>query len=89
MSMENKILIKLIIPEIGKKFDIFVPINRKVGNIIILFNKLFSDEINNVIPLNNFTELYDGDTGEKLEIDTILYNTKIRNNSRLILLSNK
>lgn len=89
MSMENKILIKLIIPEIGKEYDIFVPINRKVGNIIILFNKLFSDEINNIISINNFTELYDGDSGERLEIDTILKNTKIRNNSRLILLSNK
>ncbi|MDD6272959.1 MAG: hypothetical protein PUA90_05625 [bacterium] len=87
--MENKILIKLIIPEIGKEYDIFVPINRKVGNIIILFNKLFSDEINNIISINNFTELYDGDSGERLEIDTILKNTKIRNNSRLILLSNK
>lgn len=89
MIMENKILIKLVIPEIGKEYDMFVPINRKVGNIIILLNKLFSDEINNVIPLNNFTELYDGDSGERLEIDTILKNTTIRNNSKLILLSNK
>lgn len=89
MTMENKILIKLVIPEIGKEYDMFIPINRKVGNIIILFNKLFSDEINNVIPLNNFTELYDGDSGERLEIDTILKNTTIRNNSKLILLSNK
>ena len=89
MIMENKILIKLVIPEIGKEYDMFVPINRKVGNIIILLNKLFSDEINNVIPLNNFTELYDGDSGERLEIDTILKNTTIRNNSKLVLLSNK
>ena len=42
MTMENKILIKLVIPEIGKEYDMFIPINRKVGNIIILFNHFAS-----------------------------------------------
>lgn len=87
--MENKILIKLLIPEIDKEYDVFIPINRKIGNIIELLNKFYCEELNNTITLNDYTELYDSSTGERLDINLILKNTNIRNNSKLILLSNK
>jgi hypothetical protein len=40
--MENKILIELIVPELEEKFDIFIPITKRVGNIIALLAKALS-----------------------------------------------
>ena len=30
--MKNKVLVQLIIPEIDKKYDVLLPINKKIGN---------------------------------------------------------
>ena len=43
---DNKILIKLIVPELDKTYDLFIPISKKVGNIIKLVNKGL-EELNN------------------------------------------
>ena len=31
--MKNKVLIQLIVPDIEEKFDLFIPINKKIGTI--------------------------------------------------------
>ena len=40
---ENKVLVKIVVPELDKSYDVLVPINRKIGNIIELLNKSISD----------------------------------------------
>ena len=36
--MNNKVLVELIVPVLEVSYDIYVPINRKVGNLIILLS---------------------------------------------------
>ena len=33
--MKNKVLIELIVPEIDEKYNLYIPINKRIGNIIV------------------------------------------------------
>jgi hypothetical protein len=85
--MENKVLVKLIVPELNKEYDIFLPINKKIGNIIILLNKTLNEFSNGTYPISNTNSLYNIDTKKKYDIDVQLYNTDIRNGTRLMIIS--
>lgn len=87
--MENKVLVKLLVPEIDEEYDLFLPINKKIGNIINLLIKAVNELSNNAFQGNNLTELCNSNTGEIYEIDILLKNTDIRNNTKLVLLTNK
>ncbi len=86
--MKNKVLVNLIVPEIDRNFDLYLPINKKIGNIINLLNKTIS-EISNGEYKESITDiLYNVTTGERYYPDVLLVNTNIRNGTKLVLLSN-
>ena len=85
--MKNKVLVCLSVPEIDKKYDIYLPINKKVGNVINLLNKSIHDLSNGELEISNSNSLYNVATKEKYESDVLIANTNIRNGSRLVLLS--
>lgn len=87
--MKNKVLVSLSIPEIDKKFDLYLPINKKVGNIINLLSKTISELTDGEFIASNSDSLYNAITNEKYQSDILLANTNIRNGSELVLLSNK
>ena len=85
--MKNKVLVLLLIPEIDKKYDIYLPINKKIGNIINLLNKAINELSNGEYLLSTTDSLYNATTNEKYPSDILLANTNIRNGSILVLLS--
>lgn len=84
--MKNKILIELIVPDIDKKFMLFIPTNKKVGNIIGLLNKSIAELSCGLFVGNSHTSLYNRTTGERLHFDALIRNTNVRNGSTLILI---
>lgn len=84
--MKNKVLIELIVPEVDQKFNLFIPVNKKVGNIIVLLNKSVADLTNGLYNGTSATGIYDRTTGKKYNINDIVRNTDIRNGSSLILI---
>ena len=84
--MKNKLLVELIVPQIDQKYNLYIPINKKVGNIIVLLNKAISDLTNGVYVGTNKTFLYNRDTGNKYDINQIVINTDIRNGTSLVLM---
>ena len=86
--MKNKVLVNLIVPEIDRNFDLYLPITKKIGNISNLLNKTIS-EISNGEYKESITDiLYNVTTGERYYPDVLLVNTNIRNGTKLVLLSN-
>ena len=83
--MKNKVLVTVKIPEIDESYDVYLPVNRKIGNIITLLINSIKDlnEIEFEDNCNLF--LYSSITGEKYDIDKLLYNTDIRNGSIIYL----
>lgn len=85
--MNNKVFVKIIVPEVDKSFDVYLPITKKMGNINILLNKAISEITLEELPISQVNQLYNADTMERYNPDTLLANTNIRNGSTLILLS--
>ncbi len=83
--MRNKVLVELVVPEIDEVYHIYLPVNRKVGNIIVLLEKALFELTNGIYQSNNQVKLYSGDTGKPYEGNLLLKNTTIRNGSRIIL----
>ena len=84
--MKNKILIELIVPEIEKTYNVYIPINRRIGNVISLLNKSVYELSNGVYKENNKAGLYNRDTGTKYNINYLVRATDIRNGTSLVLL---
>lgn len=84
--MKDKVLIKLIVPEIDETYDLFLPINKKIGTIIKLINKaVFDLSVGDYKgSTNNF--IYNYDTGDRYDINLLLSETDIKNGSKIVLI---
>lgn len=83
---KNKILIELEIPLIEKKYDLFIPINKKVGTIKSLIENALNELIDNEYEIREDTNLYSKDTGEIYDVNRTVRDTDLQNGSRIILL---
>ena len=83
--MKNKVYIKLKVPEIDKDYDIYLPVNKKIGNIVILLNEAIHELSNEEIEINENNKLYNEKTLELYSPDVLLINTNIRNGTILVL----
>lgn len=82
MMFNNKVLINLIVCSMGKNYDLYIPINEKVGNITkLLNNTLFYDSINES-KNNTFINAL---TGEVYDNNTLVRDIDIKNESKIIL----
>lgn len=85
--MNNKVIVKLIVPEIDEQYELYLPINKKIGNIINLLNEAIHELTNGEYELSKSNQLYNYYTKEKYMSDVLLFNTNIRNGTCLILIS--
>ena len=84
--MNNKVLVTVNVPSLEKSFDIFVPVNRRVHNVIALVNKSLFDISGHAFNMENTYTLYNAETGAPYDMNSLIRDTDIRNNSSLILL---
>ncbi len=84
--MKNKVLVELFVPSIDEVYNLYLPVNRKIGNIIVLLNKSLFELTNGAFLGTDKTLLYNRETGERYAVNTILRETDIRHGSSLVLL---
>lgn len=82
--MKNKVLVELIVPEIDEIFNVYLPVNRRVGNVIELLNKSLLDLTNGVYGNSNRNFLYN-QQGEKYPLNSLIRETDIRNGTSIVL----
>ena len=85
--MDNKVLVSLFVPEIGITYDLYLPVNKKMGNIIILLNKAINEISNGSYKIDSNNLLYNVETKKIYDPDILLANTDIRNGTKLLLIS--
>jgi hypothetical protein len=86
--MKNKVLVKIIFPELEKQYDVFIPVNEQVWKINKLITKAIFDASN--IPYDIKRDDYvffNKSTGKIYDNNDIILNTDIRNGTELILLA--
>lgn len=81
--MNNKILIKVLVPQISTSYDVFIPINITVSELNILLKQSISELVE--YTFDNKIRLYYQDDGNEIDTSLIIKNTKLRNGSKIIL----
>lgn len=84
--MNNKILITVNVPLLSKSYDIFIPINKKVGTIrkycIDVINELSDNSLVNIDKLN----LYDKDGCISYDLNAYVKGSGIVNGTEFVLI---
>ena len=83
---KNKILIELEVPLIEKKYDLFIPINRKIGTVKELIEKALLELTDNEYEIKEDANLYSKDTGNIYDVNQTVRDTDLKNGSRIILI---
>ena len=83
----NKILVTIYVPEIDNTYDVLIPANKKVGELIILINKIVNELSNNEFKISNTNTLWNRNTNKQYDKDYLVEQTDIKNNTKLVLLS--
>lgn len=83
---ENKILVILQLPEIDEKYDLYIPVNKKIGNIIELFKKMIDEVTDNNYELPETASLHNRETGMVYNNNELVLDTDIRNGTTLVLI---
>lgn len=84
--MNNKVLIKLIVPDFDDSFDIFIPVNELIWKIKKLVVKTICDIVNVEQINSDECVLINKDNTRIYQNNEIVINTDIRNGSEIILI---
>lgn len=87
--MKNKVLIKLIVPEIDFFFDLFVPTNEILWKVKKMIIKSINDLTGDSLDSTKEYVLINKTTGQIYSENITIYNSDIRNASELILIQEK
>lgn len=83
---KNKVLVELEIPLIEKKYDVFIPINKKVGTIKSLIENSLIELTDNAYSPKEDSNFYSKETGAIYDVNQTVRDTDLKNGSRIILI---
>lgn len=86
--MKNKVLIKLIVPEVSESYDLFIPVNEYIWRIVKLLVKAVCDLSDNALDIGKDYYLINIENNTIYQNNQIVINTDIRNSSKIMLISN-
>ena len=84
--MEYKVLIKLYVPEIEQKFDMYIPVNKSVGQVLTLLNKAVNSESSDTYPIKESLRLMNKRTSEVYDQTKLIRETDIKNGTELVII---
>ncbi len=83
---KNKILIELSIPLIEKNYDLYIPINKKVGTVKKLIEEGLLELTDNDYVIKANSNFYSMETGNIYDVNKTVRETDLKNGSRIILI---
>ena len=82
----NKVLVKLFVPAIEKEYDVWIPINKKIYNIIELLTKTINELCGGYYNPSTMPMLYDKATSKQYDINLNVKENKIKNGTEIIII---
>ena len=83
---KNKILIELYIPLIEKNYDLYIPINKKIGTLKKLIEEGLIDLTDHDYIIKEESNFYSKETGEVYDVNKAVRETDLKNGSRIVLI---
>lgn len=84
--MTNKVLVTVNVPLLEIKLDMFIPVNKRIHSVIDMMKKSLFELSNGSFPVNKIYILYNEETGKSYDMNILVRDTDLRNNSKAILL---
>lgn len=84
--LENKVLISVNVPQLECSYDVYVPVNRKIHNVIGMIKKSLQQLSQGSFDVNSNYMLYNKETGIAYDMNILVRDSDIRNGSTVILL---
>ena len=82
----NKVLVTIFVPLISEQYDVWLPLNKKIYNIIILLLKGINELNIQYYQMSKIQILYNKETGVYYDLNSKLQDTDIKNGTELILI---
>ena len=83
---KNKILIELEIPLIEKSYDMYIPINKRIGTVKKLIEEALIELTDGAYEMKPETNFYSKETGQIYDVNKNVRETDLKNGSRIILI---
>lgn len=84
--MNNKVLVEISLPASGDKFDVFIPLEMKMYEVLKLVSGALSDLSDGKYKATDEAVLCDADTGIIFNINMEIADLGIKTGSRLLLI---
>ena len=84
--MNNKVLVEIIVPASSQKYDVYIPLDCKMSEVLSMVANALTDLSNGRYKATSETVLCDADTGTIFNINTEVAELGIKNGSRLMLI---
>ncbi len=84
--MTNKILVEVLVPAAGKKFDTFIPVTSYISEVTTLISAALNDLTEGRYKATNASVLCDADTGAIFNINLTVGQLELKNGARLMLI---
>ena len=82
--MEQKVLIKLYVPEIEEIYEMYIPINKTIGEVCELLCKLVND-VSKVYPIKKNACLCNRRTGKIYKKNIFIKDSDVKNGTELVI----
>lgn len=84
--MNNKALVEIFVPAVGQRYDVYIPLESKMSEVVTMVSVALSDLSNGRYKATNEAVLCDADTGTVLNVNIEVAELGIKNGSRLMLI---
>ena len=82
----NKILVKLYVPMLETEYDVWIPVNKRIYNVIKLLVRAINELSGGAYKPLKMPNLYDKTTAMPYNINLSIKESTIRNGSEIILI---
>ena len=82
----NKVLVKLYVPVIEEEYELWLPLNKRISNVIILLIKAVNEFSGGFYNPIQMPSLFDKLTGNTYNINLTIKEAKIKNGAEIIMI---
>lgn len=83
--MDNKVNVDLIVPSIGERYNIFIPVNKTIGEVIVILNNTINN-MTGYFPIVNNLSILDVVSNKIYESNVDVKSAGIKNGAILALI---
>lgn len=81
----DKVLVKLYVPIVDESYEVWIPLNKKISDVIIMLSKGVNELKNGFYQPDEMPVLYNRTTGKQYEMDVIVEDSDIKNGTELVM----